>query len=348
MEKIENRICSIIIDYNYKSFNIEKDYDGVVIITDQNVYTHQVDKLISNIKSKMIYEYVIVPGENSKSLEVYEEIMKYLTRINLSRKSLIIAVGGGVVGDISGFVASTYMRGIDIIQVPTTLLAQVDSSVGGKTGINLGNFKNIIGSFYQPTLTYISISALKTLPEKEFLDGISEVIKYSLIYDYSFLEYLIKYSEEILERETINLYEVVKKCISIKAHIVEKDEKESDLRKILNFGHTFGHGVEKLGNISHGEAVAIGMNMAFKLSFSENLVGEDYYNKFLEVCTKYKLNLGYYDLDENKILQIMKIDKKNSFAKINLVLPVGFGKVQVIDYIDEGKILEIIKRCKNA
>lgn len=348
MEKIENKVCNIIIDNNYKSFDIKEDYDSVLIITDQNVYNYQSHKFIENLKLKTIHEYIIPPGEESKSLEVYEEIMKYCTRINLSRKSAIIALGGGVVGDLAGFVASTYMRGIDVIQVPTTLLAQVDSSVGGKTGINLGNFKNIIGSFYQPKFTYISIGALKTLPEEEFLEGISEVIKYSIIYDYDFLKYLIENSESILDRETKNLYDIVKKCVSIKAEVVEKDEKESNLRKILNFGHTFGHGIERLCQISHGQAVGIGMNMAFKVSLEKKLIKEEYYNEFLEVCGKYNICLNFEEADENEILQVMKMDKKNSFGKISLILPTGYGKVEVMDNIEEEIILDSIKRCKNA
>ena len=348
MEKIENRVCNIVIDNGYKSFELPKKYDNVLIITDQNVYNHQINKFIDNIKSKTIYEYIIPPGEDSKSLEVYEEIMKYCIRINLSRKSAIIALGGGVVGDLAGFIASTYMRGIDVIQIPTSLLAQVDSSVGGKTAINLGNFKNIIGSFYQPVFTYINISSLKTLPEDEFLDGISEVIKYGIIYDYEFLDYLNKHSEKILDRDTDCLSYIVSKCVRIKAEIVEKDEKESSLRKILNFGHTFGHGVEKLGQLSHGKAIGIGMNMAFDLALKESLVDEVYYNEFINLCKKYSIELKYDDINEEEILQVMRSDKKNSFGNIALILPIGCGEVKVAEDINESKILETIKRCKNA
>lgn len=348
MEKIENQVCSIIIDNNYKSFRIDESYDSVLIITDQNVYSHQLNKFTDNLNVKMVYEYIIPVGEESKSLEVYEEIMKYCIRINLSRKSVIVALGGGVVGDLAGFIASTYMRGIDVIQVPTTLLAQVDSSIGGKTGINLGNFKNVIGSFYQPKFTYINVKALKTLPEEEFIGGMSEVIKYSMIYDYEFLDYLIENSDDILDRETENLYYIVKKCAKIKADIVGKDEKEGGLRKILNFGHTFGHGVEKLCGISHGKAVSIGMNMAFKLSLEKGLIDKKYYNYFLEVCGKYNLPIEFEGADEEEVFQIMKSDKKNSFGKINLVLPINIGEVDVINNIDEEIILNVIKRCKNA
>lgn len=385
MEKITNSVCNVVIDKSYRNFNealsifhnkinsnINDIYDEILIISDQNVYNNVVDELVESIKAKFIYEYIVMPGENSKCLDVYEQIMNYCVKINLSRKSVIIAVGGGVVGDLAGYIASTYMRGIDVIQVPTSLLAQVDSSIGGKTGINLGKVKNIIGSFYQPKLTYINVDALKSLPQNEFISGMAEVIKYSIIYDYEFLDYLIENSEAILNRDNECLYYIVKKCASIKAKVVQKDEKEGGLRKILNFGHTFGHGVEKLCNISHGDAVSIGMNMAFKLALDEKLIQNDYYDKFIKVSNLYNLPLkfeinteDYYeefdndsfkecslDKDEdiliNEILDIMKSDKKNSFGKINLVLPVSLGEVKIIDNIEEEKILHIIRKCKNA
>ena len=380
MEKIINEVCNIVIDNSYKNFttlvyefnnknienlskfNINEIYDEVLIISDENVYNHQLDNFINNIKVKIVYEYIIPSGEDSKSLSVYEEIIKYCIRINLSRKSLIIALGGGVVGDLAGFVASTYMRGIDVCQVPTSLLSQVDSSVGGKTGINIGNFKNIIGTFYQPKFTYINIDALKTLSYNEFIAGMAEVIKYSIIYDYDFLDYLINNSENILNKDNETLHYMVKKCIEIKADIVSKDEKEGNLRKILNFGHTFGHGVEKLCKISHGEAVSIGMNMAFKLALEKGYINGSYYDKFINACDKFNLPLNFnISLDEKdeitkerkdkinqEILEIMKNDKKNSFGKINLILPIGFGKVKIIDDIADGEILNIIKGVNNA
>ena len=160
MEKISDNICTIYMDDSYKGLgeilNLREDYDCVLILSDANVYNAQGDKFIKNLNAQIVYEYIVNPGEDAKSIDVYEKIIEYCVKINLSRKSLLIALGGGVVGDLGGFIASTYMRGIDFVQVPTTLLAQVDSSIGGKTGINIGDFKNIIGTFYQPKLTYIN------------------------------------------------------------------------------------------------------------------------------------------------------------------------------------------------
>ncbi len=367
METIINGVANIVLDtsyenftdsiyrYNYKTIeqniNINSIYDEVLIITDQEVYSKQLDKFVDSIKAKFIYEYIIPVGEDSKSLDVYEQIMKYAIKINLSRKSLIIALGGGVVGDLAGYIASTYMRGIDIVQVPTSLLAQVDSSIGGKTGINISNYKNIIGTFYQPKLTYINVDSLSTLPHEEFVGGMAEVIKYGVIYDYEFLEYIIENIEKIMNKDREVLFYIVKRCAQIKAKIVLEDEKEGGLRKILNFGHTFGHGVEKLLNINHGNAVSIGMHMAFKLALNEGMIDKIYYDKFVQLLDKCELPLEIYSedkIDEAEIFNIMKNDKKNSFSKINLILPTKEGKVCVVDNIEEEKILNVIKELNNA
>lgn len=361
MEKIENKVCNIFIDENYRSFNkalneikgtldknINEIYDNILVISDENVYKSQVHKFIDNLGSKFVSEYIVPAGEDSKCVENFEKILKYALDAGLTRKSLIIAVGGGVIGDLSGYVAASYMRGIDFVQVPTTLLAQVDSSIGGKTGINLGDYKNVVGAFYQPKFTFINISALRTLPDDQFRNGMSEVVKYGFIYDYEFIDYLLENSDDILDKRDSSLRYIVKKCAEIKAHVVEVDEKEGGLRKILNFGHTFGHGVEKLCKIGHGDAVSIGMNMAFKLSLKKNLVDEKYYNKFLKLCEKFNLPMEFEGVNENEVLNIMKSDKKNSFSKINMILPTGHGKVELFDDVDEEIILDIIKGCKHA
>ena len=357
MENVKNDICNIFIDDSYCNFSkcfdndLNKIYDEILIITDDNVYNHQLELFTKTLNSKILYEYVIPSGEYSKSLDVYETLINYIIKINLSRKSLIIALGGGVVGDLAGFVASTYMRGIDFCIVPTTLLSQVDSSVGGKVGINIGNFKNIIGSFYQPKLTYININSLNTLCDDDFLSGMSEVIKYGIIYDYSFLYFLKVNSGKILNKEKESIYYIIKKCVEIKSKIVLEDEKESGLRKILNFGHTFAHGLENLLHISHGYAVSIGMSIAFKLAFYENLIEKNYYDYFLEVLSLYNLPISFYSDDkdiENKILQIIKSDKKNNFGKINFILPIKYGVVREFNNVSYEKIISLLREFKNA
>lgn len=368
MEKVINNTCKIYVDEGYRNLQkslceacnvktideLNEIYDAYFIICDYNTYNTQLHELMNHLKGKYIYEYILNPGEDSKSLENYEKIMNYCIKVNLSRKSLVIALGGGVVGDLAGFVAATYMRGIDVVQVPTTLLSQVDSSIGGKTGINLGHSKNIIGAFHQPKNVYINVEALKTLPQKDYLSGMGEVIKYAFIEKnacderLNFMDFLIENYENIMDRKTSTLLNMVKKCAEIKANVVDKDEKEGNLRKILNFGHTFGHGIEKLCHISHGEAVSIGMNMAFKLSLEKKLIDEDYYNQFISICNKFSLPITFEYEDVNEIFEIMKNDKKNSFSKINLILPVGIGRVKLFDNIEQDLIMKVIKECNNA
>lgn len=344
MEKINK----VIIENSYDKFYLQKEYDSILIITDDNVYKKQLDSFINVFKHKIIYEYIVTSGEDSKNLGTYDEIIRYCIQNNISRKSAVIAFGGGVVGDLAGYVASTYMRGIDLIQVPTTLLSQVDSSIGGKTGINIGFYKNIVGTFYQPELVYINVNSLKTLHEDEFIGGLAEVIKYSLVYDYEFLDYLIENSEDILNLNETKLLYIISKCVNAKLDIVKKDEKENDLRRILNLGHTFGHGIEKLGKLSHGFAVSIGTIMAFKFSLKRGYINSDYYDKLMEVYNIFNLPISFYDIDSKDIINLMKKDKKNSFGNFNLVIPVDYGKVRVIDDATEDEIYEVIEEIKNA
>lgn len=338
----------IVIDYSYKNLELESKYDKILIITDKNVYNHQFKSLISNLNHNDIEVFIIKNGEESKSLYVYEQIIKFCIKVNITRKSLVVAFGGGVVGDLAGFVASTYMRGIDLIQVPTTLLSQVDSSVGGKTGINIGNIKNIIGTFYQPKLTYINVNSLKTLKSEDYLGGLGEALKYAYIYDYNFLKYIKDNSNKILEKDEKVLFNIIKKCTDIKWDIVSQDEKEGGLRKILNLGHTFGHGIEKICNLSHGVAVNIGTNMAFIIALDKGFIDYDYYKEFIDISNILNLPTTFKIENSKEILTIMKSDKKNSFRNINLVIPIGRGKVKVIDDIADDEILNVIKRCNNA
>ncbi|WP_025162714.1 3-dehydroquinate synthase [Paraclostridium bifermentans] len=339
---------SIKIEYDYNEFELNCRYDKLLIITDENVSRYQFDEFVKVLNHEFIEVFIVKSGEQSKTLAVYENIMEFCITVGMTRKSAVIALGGGVVGDLAGFIAATYMRGIDLIQVPTTLLAQVDSSVGGKTGINIGNIKNIIGAFYQPKFTYINVNALKTLNGSEFLSGMAEALKYSFIYDYEFLNYIIENSEGILLKNQDVLSYIINKCTCIKYEVVSKDEKENGLRKILNLGHTFGHGIEKLCGLSHGFAVNIGTNMAFNLALDKGLIDAEYYQQFLYVSKLLNIptSIKYHNPEE--ILDLMKSDKKNSFGSVNLVIPVGRGKVEVFDNIKESEILEVIKRCTNA
>jgi 3-dehydroquinate synthase len=292
---------------------------------------------------------VTVPaGEKSKRIAVVEQCYDKLAAHRLERKSFIVALGGGVVGDLAGFVAATYLRGIPFVQVPTTLLAQVDSSVGGKTGVNLKAGKNLVGSFYQPRLVLCDLDTLKTLPKREYVSGLAEVIKYGVIYDAVLFAQLERNLPKLLHRDVAILTAVVARCCEIKADVVGHDETESGLRAILNFGHTVGHAIENssgYGKFLHGEAISIGQVAAAKLS--EKVLGlpsgdvariENLFtNAGLPV--RIKLNAG----QRKKLFTAMRLDKKVSGGEVKFVLAGKIGRVKYgcevpADLI--GKILE--------
>ena len=300
------------------------------IITDKNVDALYGNKL-SHLKN--FYKIIIDPGENSKSIEMAIDILKQMLTKGLSRKSMVIAFGGGVVGDLAGFCSSIYMRGISFIQIPTTLLAQVDSSVGGKTGVNLLEYKNSIGSFYQPRKVIMDTSLLNTLPHKELLSGIGEVIKYGIIYDYSFFQYIIKEIENIKNLDPSIISYVIKRCCEIKADIVSQDEKEEGLRKILNFGHTIGHALEGITNFSkytHGEAIIIGMYAETLLAQKLDLINKDYAIEILHFLESLNVDLDISSYPKKQLIDYILHDKKNVKNKVSFILPISPGEVEEV------------------
>ncbi|MDC0454327.1 3-dehydroquinate synthase, partial [Gammaproteobacteria bacterium] len=253
-----------------------KSYNKILIVTDDGLpkkYLAEIKKLIP--KSKKVYIYSLPAGEKSKSLKSFNLILENLASLKFDRTDCLIALGGGMVGDITGFVASSYLRGIDFIQIPTTLLSQVDSSVGGKTAINISQGKNLVGAFYNPKKVFISLSYLQTLSEKEYRSGLGEVVKYAFILNKRLHRILKSNSNLVLSRNLKVLEEVIYESIKTKSKIVTKDEKENGVRALLNFGHTFGHAIEAKNNykgVSHGEAVVLGMIIASEISYLENYI----------------------------------------------------------------------------
>lgn len=269
-------------------------------------------------------------GENSKSIETALKMWKELLLLGLDRSSFIVTCGGGVVGDLGGFVAATFLRGIPFIQIPTSLLAQVDSSVGGKVGINLPEGKNLIGSFYQPQAVLIDVCLLSTLPEREFKAGLAEVIKYGIIWDKAFFHYLEKNLEALLKREEEPLIYAVAKSCQIKALVVEMDEKEIGMRAVLNFGHTFGHAYEAASeykDLRHGEAIAVGMVAAAKLSHRMQLCSKEVVDSIEALFKKAGLPTQLKQLSLDQVKKHMKVDKKAKEGKINFILAESIGKV---------------------
>ena len=325
---IENETIS---DLRKKIFNNLESYLVVISAKVEKLYGKQL-----NIPKK--YKFILKDGEKEKNFKNYKKILEYAQKLKLNRKSTIIAIGGGVIGDLAGFCASTYMRGIDFIQVPTTLLACVDSSVGGKTAIDTNCGKNLIGSFYQPKAVYINPKFLKTLDEKQFKTGLGEVIKYSFIEKSCMCEEELNLTN-FLNTEDIHdekvLVKLIEICIKLKKSVVEKDEKENGLRRILNFGHTYGHAIEKITNYkkyTHGEAVVEGMRFAFNLAEKKNLIDKNYKFFAEDIIQKFnfpqltKLNFG-------KMTDLMLMDKKSDGKTITFILPTDYSTVDAFDLV---------------
>ena len=304
------------------------------IITDTNVGRKFAKPVYESlVKAGFEPALITLPaGETAKSLRSVQSCYDQLAEHRLERNSFIMALGGGVIGDLAGFVAATYLRGIPFLQVPTTLLAQVDSSVGGKTGVNLRAGKNLVGAFYQPQLVLCDLDALKTLPKREYISGLAEVIKYGVIYDAILFAQLERNLPKLLQRDAATLAAVVARCCEIKAEVVGQDETESGLRAILNFGHTIGHAIENssgYGKFLHGEAISIGQVAAAKLS--QKILGlpandvERITNLFQRAGLPVKIKLN--PVQRKKLFAAMKLDKKVSGGEIKFVLAEKIGKV---------------------
>jgi len=305
------------------------------VITDSNVGKKFAPAALKSLSAAGFAPVLItVPaGEKTKRLAVVEKCHDQLAAHRLERKSFIVALGGGVVGDLAGFVAATYLRGIPFVQVPTTLLAQVDSSVGGKTGVNLKAGKNLVGAFYQPQLVLCDLDTLKTLPKREYISGLSEVIKYGIIYDAVLFAQLERNLPKLLQRDAATLRNVIARCCEIKAEVVGQDETESGLRAILNFGHTIGHAIENssgYGKFLHGEAIAIGQVAAAKLS--QKMLGlpsgDAARIEKLLVQAGLPVRIKVNPARRKKLFAAMLLDKKVSGGEIKFVLAEKIGRVK--------------------
>lgn len=315
---------------------LKKIYFGekIFIITDENVDKYYGDKVKDEL-DKAGYKtrkMVLTPGEETKSFSTLPSIYNELLDFKLTRKELIITLGGGVIGDLGGFAASTFLRGVSFVQIPTSLLAQVDSSVGGKVAVDLEKGKNLVGSFYQPKAVFIDPDVLNTLPEKFYKDGMAEVIKYGCIKDRDFFYMLksLKSREEVMN----NIEDILYKCCYIKKSVVERDEKDLGERMLLNFGHTLGHAIEKYYNFtgySHGEAVAIGMyNISLK-SEDEGITEKGVSEEIKEILINYDLPYEVDIKDNNKIIDTISLDKKNIGSVLKVILLKSIGESIIYD-----------------
>jgi 3-dehydroquinate synthase len=325
-----------------------------LIITDQNIAaTHAEAVRTSLIARQWRCETQILPaGETSKSLEILSQIFDRLIELNADRRTVIVAVGGGVVGDAAGFIAATYMRGLPFIQVPTTLLAAVDSSVGGKTGVNHPRAKNMIGAFYQPIGVFIDTATLETLPDREYRAGLAEVVKYGVILDAAFLTYLEQNVAGINSRDPNILRHIISESCRLKAQVVEEDEFETKgLRAALNYGHTFGHAFEALagyGELLHGEAVAIGIVHASRLAERRGLIDRSLTERQISLLRSLHLPTRLPNelaLSADDVLSRMRLDKKSVSGSLRFVLPIRAGAVQTFSDVAESDVRGTLADC---
>jgi 3-dehydroquinate synthase/shikimate kinase/3-dehydroquinate synthase len=339
-----NNLKKILTSYSIKS-------SKYLIVFDKNIPKKYIRTIKKNIKKKTIF-LKFSSNEKNKNQKSVNSILNILLKNNFNRNDCVIAVGGGIIGDVSAFASSIFKRGIKFVNLPTTLLAQVDSSIGGKTGINTKFGKNLIGSFYQPSLVISDINFLNSLPEREIICGYGEILKHSIIANKKFFVFLSKNISKIIKLKKAYIQKSIYKSCLIKKKIIEKDEKEKNLRKLLNFGHTFAHAYEATlsysKKLNHGEAVILGIISACKFSFKKKLLNKREYklikNHIIKLDKSLKLNKFFNKKDANKIVKFMITDKKNINEKINLVLLKKIGKTEFKNFY---KVTDILKFTKN-
>ena len=317
------------------------------VISDDNVAVLYAEKLLQSLTASGIQAKLITfpQGEENKNLQTIASLASEMAQRGFDRGDGIIALGGGVTGDIAGFVASIYMRGIPFVQIPTTLLAQVDSSVGGKTGVDIPEGKNLVGIFYQPKAVYIDIDVLQTLPEEELRGGLAEVIKYGVIHDADFFSFLEQNCQAVFDLEQDVLTRLIARCCEIKAWVVERDEREGGLRRILNYGHTIGHAVEAASNftIIHGKAVAIGMCAVNALAVKTGCLSSRDASEIRSLISLYGLPVDVpVELDRNIIKKYLLSDKKTVGGRVFYVLPESVGKVKITDQVSGSDVDSVL------
>ncbi|HEY4663009.1 MAG TPA: 3-dehydroquinate synthase [Candidatus Humimicrobiaceae bacterium] len=337
---------------------VRKNFKGsekMVLVTNDKVFGIYEGKIKNALKKcSLPYEIIIIQdGEEHKNLEKADYIFSKLVDFNMHRTDIVIAFGGGVIGDLTGFVASTYQRGVKLIHCPTTIIGQVDSSIGGKVAINYRGIKNIVGNFYQPHMIFIDPTFNHTLEEKQIINGLSEVVKYGIVFKKKILDELL---QNVKDKKDDRLFQLIKTkifsdiiyhCCSIKSMVVRKDEFDLNYRNLLNFGHTAGHCIEsafKLKGISHGDAVSIGMIIAIDISISLGLCKKELKDRILELYKKLKLPYIVPEIDLNKIICVLKYDKKFKTTQNKFVLLKGLNKPFFLYNVDNGVVVDSIKK----
>lgn len=327
------------------SFEVKERKVAVICDTNtERLFGEEVKNILSGCCKRVIL-YAFPAGEAHKTLDTVKEIYKRLIEEKFDRKDLLVALGGGVVGDITGYAAATYLRGIDFIQIPTTLIAQSDSSIGGKTGVDFDGYKNMVGAFYMPKLVYMNVGVLKELDDRQFYAGFAEVMKHGLIKDAAFYEWLLDHMYEIFDRDMDVLEEMVMRSSGVKKLVVEKDPTEKGDRALLNFGHTIGHAIEKARHFEmlHGECIALGMVAAAFISWKRESISMEEYYEVRDMFVPFHLPISIDDIDPEEILTLTKSDKKMDGGQIKFVLLKKVGKAYVDRTVTDEEILQAVK-----
>lgn len=317
----------------------------VVVVTNPTVSSFHLEYLKTKLSARELTICTIPDGEEYKNMQTLEMILDSCFEAKLDRKSLLVAFGGGVIGDMTGFAASIYQRGVDFIQIPTTLLSQVDASVGGKTGINNKYGKNLVGTFHQPKAVYIDSAFLKTLPKREFGAGVAEIIKMAVCFNKDFFEWLEQ--NDLNDEKNIDI--AIQKSVQTKAWVVSQDEKEQGLRAALNYGHTFGHVIENLTNYKtylHGEAVGIGICMANALAVKLGFMSKENEQRVKNLLEKYNIPTTFKIDNVEDFYEHFYLDKKSSNSKIKFIVPIEIGDCKITDEIKKEDVIEVLKEFK--
>ncbi len=317
-----------------------------MIVTDSNVGSYYLEECLSifGLLSDCVISYEFPAGEASKNLATVQDCYSRLISAGFDRNDVIVALGGGVIGDLTGFTAATYLRGIRFLQIPTSLLAMVDSSIGGKTGVDYLAYKNMVGAFHQPKLVYMNLSTLLSLPDREFYSGMGEIIKHGLIMDKCYYEWLKANRDGIRHKQLVVLKEMIRVSCLIKKAVVEKDPKELGDRALLNFGHTIGHSIEKLKDFSlfHGECVSLGMVAAGYLSYRRGYLSQAEYEDIVNMIGSFDQPVSINGLEAEKVYEVTRLDKKMDGDKIRFILLQSIGAAFIDPSVSKSELLEAI------
>lgn len=342
-------IYDIKIEKDYKAFakvlrDLGTSGHRICIVSDTTISKFYMEEVVEIAKdyASLVETFTLQPGEEYKNLDSVQKLYQYLIESKFDRKDFLIALGGGVVGDLTGYVAATYLRGISFIQMPTTLLSMVDSSIGGKTGVDFDAYKNMVGAFKQPKAVYINTSTLKTLTLRQFHSGFGEVTKYGYIQDSAFDLWIRDHISELMDMEPEALEHMIYTSCDCKRVVVEEDPTEKGIRATLNFGHTLGHAIEKLMDFQllHGECVSIGMVAAAYMSYKRNMISKEDLDTITNTLKKFQLPVSVKGLSEDEVINITKNDKKMDAGKIKFILLDGVGKAVIDSTVTEDEMLE--------